>query len=55
MYNIALKKPWNTSKYGLETIGNKKVIFCDNFIEILVTIEELLCGAENYERYKNNV
>lgn len=55
MYNIALKKPWNTSKYGLETIGNKKVIFCDNFIEILVTIEELLCGGENYERYKNKI
>lgn len=55
MYNIALKKPWNTSKYGLETIGNKKVIFCDNFIEILVTIEELLRGGENYERYKNKV
>lgn len=55
MYNIALKKPWNTSKYGLETIGNKKVIFCDNFIEILVTIEELLCGEENYERYKNKI
>lgn len=55
IYNISLKKPWNTSKQGLETIGDKKVIFCDNFIEILVTIEELLCGGENYERYKNKV
>lgn len=55
IYNISLKKPWNTSKQGLETIGNKKVIFCDNFIEILATIEKLLCGAEKYERYKNNI
>lgn len=44
-YNISLKKPWNTSKQGLETIGDKKVIFCDNFIEILRTVEELLCGG----------
>lgn len=55
LYNIALRKPWNTSKQGLETIGNKKVIFCDNFIEILGIIKELLCGAEKYERYKNKV
>lgn len=55
IYNITLKKPWNTSKQGLEIIGNKKVIFCDNFLEIIATIEELLCGAEKYERYKNNI
>lgn len=54
-YNISLRKPWNTSKFGLETIGDKKVIFCDSFPEILEVIKELLCGAKKYERYKNNI
>ena len=54
MYNIALRKPWNTSEAGLKTIGSKKVIYCDTFIEILEVIEKLLCEADRYEKYKNS-
>lgn len=53
VYNIALRKPWNTSDIGVETIGNKKVIYCDTFVEILEVVEKLLCGADGYERYIN--
>lgn len=41
-YNIVLRKPWNTSEYGLKTMENKEVIFCDSFNEILETIRKIL-------------
>lgn len=41
-YNIALTKPWNTSESGLEIIGDKKVIYCNSFIDIIDTVRELL-------------
>lgn len=41
-YNIALKSPWNTSENAKEIIGNKNIIYCDTFLEILDTVKELL-------------
>ncbi len=53
LYNIALRKPWNTSEQGAEIIGDKKVIFCDTFKEILNITKKLLTGENKYETYKN--
>lgn len=41
-YNIALKKPWNTSESGKEIIGDKDVIYCDTLIEAIDIINKLL-------------
>lgn len=41
-YNIALRKPWNTSEIGLSIIGDKDIIYCDSFNEIVTVIKELL-------------
>lgn len=53
IYNIALRKPWNTSEQGAETIGYKKVIFCDTFRDVLSTVTKILNGVEDYNEYKN--
>lgn len=54
IYNIALKKPWNTSESGKEIIGDKKVIYCDTLLEAIEIIRKLLSGAKRYESYKNS-
>lgn len=53
VYNIALRTPWNTSEQGAETIGDKKVIFCDTFRDILSTVTKILNEAGDYNEYKN--
>lgn len=53
IYNIALRKPWNTSEQGAETIGDKKVIFCDTFRDVLSTVTKILNGVGDYNEYKN--
>lgn len=53
MYNIALRKPWNTSEQGAEIIGDKKVIFCDTFRDVLSTVTKILNGVGDYNEYKN--
>lgn len=44
IYNIALKKPYNTTEKVLKLIAdhNKNVIFCDTLNNIIDTIEMLL-------------
>jgi len=45
-YNIALRKPWNTSDIARGIIGEKNVIYCNTFIEVLDTIQNILNKAE---------
>lgn len=52
-YNIALRKPWNTSEAGKEIIGDKKVIYCDTLLDAIEIIRKLLIGANEYENYTN--